>query len=300
MHRYEDAFEPNLEEEVRDRANAWVARFAPLVMRDDPAMDVSEVRSRLALIESLHHDGPELAREVDALGPGDHELAETLRHAVAQLDSIESDLRRRMARLEPGDPAGLVDYDALQDRLAERRARQEVGVETEAIVPKVLEMQINPGNMAAATGMGVFGLGWTGFTLVHCILMIGGMSKAFGWLALGLLAFYAIFFMVGFGMLYGAYLAAADESIQLHGRKLTIIRTFAGIRRTKSVELDADAGASIGRSTAASNNNARSPSGRAILLHDSRGRTIQLGSHASDHQRETALKRINAYLKVHG
>ena len=292
--------------DYRADAESWVARFAPLLLHDDAAMPEPEVRRRIELAKSLSYSAPTVLAEFQKHEqPADFELSSTLHQAVAQLPSIEEDLRRRLAKLAPGDPTGIVDYDALQDRLEERAARQEIGESTELQLPPILDEELAKGNIAGATGALIFGAGWTGFTLFHCIIMLGGMWAAFGPLALFLLLFYSIFFAVGFAMLYSAFTLASNERIRLEGRNLTIIRSFKGITRTTHHKLGPDSVAKVGTTTASfrmnsgnrnSSNSAPTP---ALILHDVNGKELALGSNSTDERRSKLVARINAYLRIH-
>jgi len=284
---------------AHEQANGWIARFAPLVM-GDAALKDQDVRARLKLVDDLRREAPGVKSAIGSLEGVEYlELVQAFRNAEGQLDSIEADLRKRLARLAPGDPAGLVDLDALQERLSERAARQEMGLPTEQEIPAVLEMKAAPGNWAAAAFMGLFGLGWNSFTAFHATIMIGGMMKAFGIGALALLGFYAIFFAVGIGMLIGAYNLAASEHIRLSGHELAVTKRLAGIARTKSYRLDAKSRASIadvevsGLRPAGARGKAAGP---AITLVDEEGRQIAFAQNAAATVREQLRDKVNAYL----
>ncbi len=284
---------------ARNRAQGWLARFAPLVM-DDSAVNDEELRNRLQLIERLGSEATELQPELESLdGLDDVELRQTFRRAVTQLDSLQGDLRKRLARVAPGDPAGLVDLDVLQERLEERAARQEMGLATTQEIPSVLKLKTAPGNLAAAAFLGIFSLAWNAFTAFHATLMIGGMAKAFGWIALALLGFYAIFFTVGFGMAWGAFMTASTEEIELDGTSLTVRRRFASITKTKRHVLDPKSRARIGEGTLGwiqSGNNQRSRPTPAVVVTDLDGREISIGVNASAESRNRTMEQINAYL----
>ena len=102
-----DAFE-----ELRDQANAWLARFAPLVMSPSAGLTESEVRKRLESVERLKSEAGSLRPRLGSLRLEDADLANTVEQALRQLDSVEEELRRTLGKLVPGDPAGLVDLDA--------------------------------------------------------------------------------------------------------------------------------------------------------------------------------------------
>lgn len=287
--------------ELKAQANAWVAQFAPLVL-DDTTLTKYEVRQRLRLIDELRQTGPRLKERLASFeGSYDTQLSTTMENALSQIDSIETDLRKYLGRLAPGDPAGIVDLDTLQERLEERSARQELGVPTDLEIPPVLQLKLSPGNLGAAIFVGLFGMGWTAFTTVHAVLMIGGMMHAFGWIALLLLLFYSIFFAAGFAMFGAAYNMAATEEIELDGRQLTVRKKLAGIVREKKYTL-AEGKAGLARIEDIQNNGFR-PQGSprtttAIVMTDIEGRDINFGAQASPAVRESTVERLNAYLKV--
>lgn len=295
---------PNFEqteavEHSRRAAQAWVARFAPLVM-DDAPLNAQALRSRLAIVESLRQDEAELDGAMQALsGLEDADLVETVRQARGQLGGLEQELRRRLAQAAPGDPAGVVDLDALQERLDDREARLGLGLPPNT--PAILRTETSPSNPAAALGIGVFGFGWTSFTAFHATMMIGGMSRAFGWGALALLPFYGIFFLVGFGMLAAAYGAACRESIELNGHDLTVIRKLGPFERRKTYRLAPNCEATIGSPAAAGMFTARrsgSTPQLGILLVQEDGKPLAIGQNCLPQVRTDLCKRINAYLQA--
>lgn len=305
-HRYNEQsvtefdLSPKEDSQPRELANAWVARFAPLVMGDEALTD-QDVRARLALVEELRRQAPGVKSAIGILEGVEYlEIVQTFRNAESQLDSIEADLRKRLARLAPGDPAGLVDLDALQERLSERAARQEMGLPTSTEIPSVLEAKTSPGNPAGAAFMGLFGLGWNSFTAFHATLMIGGMMKAFGLAALALLGFYSIFFAVGIGLLISAFKMAASEFLRLDGHGLTITQKFGPISRTKRYQLDPTSRAAIGEADFGGfrSSNTRSKTSPALLLVDTQGRQVTFAQTAATTVREQLRDKINAYLEA--
>jgi hypothetical protein len=284
-------------DEATVRANAWVARFAPLVM-DGGILTEAHLRERLRIVDELRSEASEVRRRLG--GDEAHAaLVRTVDRAMDQLGPIESELRMALGRLAPGDAAGRADLDLLDMKLAEREAREEMGLAQGPVIPERLEMDTSPGNIPAAIGLGIFGTGWTAFTAVHATFMIGGMAQAFGVLALGLLAFYAIFFAAGFGMLIGATNTAADESIELDGRKLTVWRTLGGWRRSKTYILDPLCEAEITtlpvEGTSTGNHKSFQPH---VVLTDERGRPVHIATGTTAAQRQRVRDQINAYLKM--
>lgn len=281
-------------EQTVDDTNAWVAQFAPLIISSGD-VGVPEIKERLALIQQLGSDSAALRARLTLHNlDAPPALVETFESAVSQLDSLETDYRKRLAKLAPGDPGGIADLKAVQEKLEQRAARQELGVATEEEIPAVLEIKTSPGNLPAALAMGVFGLGWTAFTTLHAVLMIGGMMQAIGWAALFLLAFYSIFFLVGFGLLAGAFGQGATENIKLEGRQLTVVKKLGVVTRSKTYTLSPGIQAKIEVPvTASSSKNSTTPS---IVLTDSEGRPVSIASSATEASREQVCARINAYL----
>lgn len=287
-------------DEIRDETNEWLARYAPLVMPSQRILTADEVHGQLKALEELRVAAPTvLDRSRNLIGPDAPQLVTTLQQAVGSLDGLENDLRRTLASLEPGNPKGIVDLDALQKEIAEREARSELGVVAAQEIPAVLELNTNPGNLAAAGGLGIFAFGWLSFTTFHMVLMIGGMMHAFGFGALALLGFYAIFYAAGIAMAVSAFNAGAKEDIRLEGRTLTILRVLLGIRKLKTVNLAADAQAEVGRPQMTMNNRNTIPA-KCILIPDTNGRVVTLGSSVFEKTLREHCSRINAYLAVHG
>lgn len=287
-------------EELRDQANTWLAQFAPLVMAGNAGLTEYEVRRRLATVDRLRQDSEVLRPRIGSLRLADPDLAATYEQAQKQMDSIEEDLRRTLGKLAPGDPESLVDLDALQDRLAEREARQELGIQSDQATPAILEMKTSAGNIGGGLTMGVFGLGWTSFTTFHATLMIGGMSKVFGAGALFLLLFYSIFYVVGFGMLAGAAAMISNESIRLEGRRLTVIRSLGPFTRTRTYELASGSKATIGSPTSLALQPKGQRTNQAVLLRDTNAKTVSISAYGDASLKQEVMDRVNAYLQVHG
>lgn len=294
-------WEESTQAEAREAANAWVARFAPLVM-EEKLLGVRAIKDRLKVVEELEGTGPAIKQRLQSFAHDDDwSLLQTVEKAIAQLPSIEESLRRQLGISAPGDPAGIADLEKLNERLAERSAREELGIAHEPIVPEVLELRTSPSNIGAAAAVGLFGFGWTSFTAVHAFFMIGGLMQAFGWAALLLLGFYAIFFGVGFAMFAAAFHAASEESIELSGRDLVIRRKIGTYVREKRFQVAADARAKIGKVSAWTAQNKHSNAKtQAVVLNGADGKTISFGSgQPNEHLREQ-VEQINAYLRVKG
>lgn len=280
---------------LREEANQWVARFAPLVMSDDAVIAPDEVRDRIDLAQSLQKDGPSLRNRLAAsFEPQDIALKEAIAQAVDQLPTIEADYRKRLARVQPGDPEGRVDLDALRDRLASRAARQEVGLSTETEIPSVLDLETSQPSPGGAFGIGIFAFGWLSFTTFHMVLMIGGMFKAVGWGALALLGFYAIFYLAGIAMASAALQALTRESIHLEGRELLITRRYPFVTRTRSFHLAGNAKASLKKSMlGGASREGKTP--LSICIQDQAGKDVWIIGPADPRDKKQLVDRLNAY-----
>lgn len=280
-------------------ADAWIARFAPLVMNQEVA-SAEEIRGRLRTLQTLRQDAVLLRDSLESTpSPERPEWADTLLMSVEQLDSVERSLRRKLALLAPGDPEGLVDMDALRDRLAERAAHDELGVDADLTQPLSLTERTSPANYGMAAGLLGFSIAWNSFTAVHAFFMIGGFRQVIGWAAFGLLGFYALFFGAGISMLAAAFNAASEESIELAGRTLAIRKKLGPWVRRKNYKLARNATARIQKV-----NSMKFTSGRqasmtpSIVLEDEQGREVSFASGVSTTARNRIMKRINAYLRL--
>ena len=144
--------------------------------------------------------------------------------------------------------------------------------------------------------MGLFGFGWTSFTAFHAYFMIGGMMKAFGLAALALLGFYAIFFVVGFGMLAAAFLSASTETIELDGHALTVRRRLGGWKREKQYQL-ANLMPTIEDNPTSVRREGQPPT-KCIVLTDVNNKPVRIASGATDALRTNFEKQIEAYLRA--
>ncbi|MEQ1820954.1 MAG: hypothetical protein ABL949_00415 [Fimbriimonadaceae bacterium] len=279
-----------------ENANAWVARFAPLVM-DDEALTDAEVRERLVTVQKLKFEASMVQSRLSSVSQADDlHLVSTVQKAVSQLDSVEDDLRVRLGKLAPGDPDGMVNLEALNDKLAERMARQEVGIPNELAVPSRLELKTSNGSLAAGAGLGLFSFGWLSFTTFHAFMMIGGMMKAFGLAALALLGFYAIFFAVGIGMGIAGVNAASKEELVLDGFELTVKKTLGWWQRVKKYTLGPDSRAEASTTSPSTMNSKSAKVVPCIAINDAEGHTISLGAGGVDSLRNSQIEKINAYI----
>jgi len=285
------------EEEARDAMRAWVARFAPLLMV--PPVGDQEIRERLRLVESLRGEIPTVERaKIQLLTMEDDELVRTFNQARDQIVALERDLRRRLAAASPGDPESEPPLDALQDRLAETAARIEMGVDA-FHSGEPLDIVTSPANWGAGVGLLVFSLGWNAFTTFHATMMIGGMWKAFGPGALALLLFYAIFWSVGFGMLWAAFVAAAAERIRVNGNELEVERKLGPFQWTRRYKVNCRLPVAIGTVQ----DNGPRPKNSAprmlpcLIFTDEQGQPVHIARGVSDARRTELARQLNGYLE---
>lgn len=285
------------EEEARDAIRAWVARFAPLLL--DPPVGEQEIRERLRLVESLRNEIPSVERaKSQLLTMEDNALVRTFNQARDQIVALERDLRRRLAAASPGDPESEPPLDVLQDRLAETAARIEMGVDAFRS-QEPLDIVTSPANWGAGAGLLIFGLGWNAFTTFHAALMIGGMWQAFGPGALAILLFYAIFWSIGFGMLWGAFVAAAAERIRIKGNELEVERKLGPFQWTRKYKLNCHLPVVVGT---VEDQGPRPKSAApqmlpCLVLTDEKGQPIHIARGVSDARRAELARQINGYLE---
>jgi len=271
-----------------EAAERWLAAFAPL-MNFDEARTTAEIEKRVRLAQDLLAQSRAITVQ-----PGSPQAA-VYEQALRQLPLVEDDYRRRLSVVQPGHPLSLADLNSLQDKLAEHAARAELGVQDPASSGE-LKLKTSPSNWGAALAAGVFGLGILGFSGFHATLMIGGMMKAFGPIALALLLFYAIFFAAAFGMLYTGFLSGSEETIEFEGSKLVVSRKLGLIRSTKTYDIDPKIPATIARIDRASSNSRASRLIPVVQLTDVEGRSVNIAAGSNDGQRLRTLQAINAYL----
>jgi hypothetical protein len=286
---------------AREQANRWLARFAPLVPVANEATaprTAEECRWRIRTVRELRAESDAVRTLLEThASPEDARLLTTLQSAMRLSDEVETNLRRQLARLAPGDPDGIVDLDALGEDLAEVAARQEVGVGL-GHMPGTLTLNTSTPNWGTAGFIGIFALGWLAFTTFHATLMIGGMSRAFGWFALFLLAFYAIFWAVGIGMAKTALDATASESIELNGNTLKIRRK--GPLGTKETVYGLAPGtrAEVVQQQVTTQRTRRAGlPGLELAMRAADGREIRFAQNTLPAERQEFARRINDYLK---
>jgi hypothetical protein len=280
--------------QAREAAHGWLARFAPL-LDDLDTMSAADCRERLERVPSLRAEGERVlvALEPAAL-PAEGPLLDTLREAQQELDALERDYRRRLGLLAPADPAGEVDLARIRERLAEVAARREVEAATGAqSAPTRLELKVSPGSRGAAAFMGVFSLGMFGFTGVHAVFMIGGMMQAIGPLALGLLAFYALFWAAAYGLARSAVRAVSQEELELEGRRLRLRRRLGPWSWEEAYTLAPESRASVAVPI-----QQRGNSVTEVGLQDVEGRDIRFAAGRSALEQERLVSRLNEYLSA--
>jgi hypothetical protein len=285
---------PTLLREARAGAHRWLTRFAPL-LDEAGSLSAQECRSRLDQVPELRSGGESVRSALQAQAiREDATLLDTLADALRELDGLENDLRERLGLVAPGDVASRVDLDRVRAKLAEAAARRELEEATGSSLgaPARLELNASPANMAGALFMGVFSFGWLSFTTFHAMLMIGGAAMAFGWFALALLGFYAIFFLAGFGMAAAAVRAGSSEELELEGQDLTLRRKFLLWSREHRFRLGKESRAYRAEPSMRQQG---SPA-MEVSIQDANGKEIRFGSNCPAMRQEQLVTRINEYL----
>lgn len=281
-------------------ARQWLAEFSALLDVDDGA-DEAALQEALKRAEKLAVSGPELRASMPYLTV-DAGLVDTLDRAVKQVPSVAEDLRRRLARYTGQPLARDLDLDQLREKLSQREARTELGVPTEEEVPARLELPGSEPNYAAGGFMLIFGLGWTSFTTLHAVFMIGGMFKVIGFAALFLLLFYAIFFTVGFGMLYAGYQSFGKEEVVFEGFQVTVTRIIFGAKKVKVYSLGPESKAEVGAPNYGMAANTRRNQTTAnlgcVAIKDVTGKTRNFMAGQDKEALTVQVNRINAYLRA--
>jgi hypothetical protein len=131
---------------------------------------------------------------------------------------------------------------------------------------------------------------------MHAVLMIGGMWKAMGPVALFLLLFYAIFFGVGFVMIWATIDALSVEEIELTGRSLVIKKTIGKWVRTKVIELDPETRAVVGVAQTGMGSENKTVPPRAVLMTDAKGKEIAFGAGSTQEMKTRIARQVNEYL----
>jgi hypothetical protein len=277
-----------------ESADRWLALFAPM-LDFDQASTAKELERRIKLLRQLRSSSPDVQRALSTNSLGDSaERLDVIVKASAQLASIEDEYQRRLAIEQPGNALSLPNLDVLKDKLAEHAARIEVGAENSTPFTGKLEMQTARGSIAAASGLGVFALGWLSFTTLHACLMIGGMLRSIGWGALALLAFYAIFYFAGFAMAFGAFISGSNETMVLDGTKLRLTRKLGPIRMSREYTLDLTQRAKLGTAQLGTGNSRTGSPVVQLVAAD--GKTINIGAGSSREQLQVIQQQLNGYI----
>lgn len=281
------------ENALRQDMNRWVAQFAPLVM-ENAGLVPEEITERIELIQKLRAKADRLMIAKSSLSqPDDAELLNTFQLAVRQLPQMESDLRRQLHLVAPGDPESRPCLTALQDRLQENAARQEVGLNSLDHLDPIEANTAEP-SASAALGLGIFALGWNGFTIFHATMMLGSMLKSFGFLALLMGLFYLPFFAVGLLMIAGVVFSLCRESIRLEGNKLTVTYRWGPFTYLRKHEIDIDQLVKQSEVLDSDTNKMRKQD--QIQFTDIKGKPVRLARGLSESARTKLIKKLNAHL----
>jgi len=298
-----EAFRDDNEDELsgaRREANSWLSRLDPIVNLSGETTP-KDLERHLKTLRELSKIGPGvLERLTNVSTAEDSSLLTTLRSGQAHLSIIEEGVRSKLAALQPGHAQGQVDLDRLSAKLTEIAAHEEM--DTSPLLTEPLKIQAHQGSVAAAMGIGVFGMGWTAFTTFHAFLMIGGMFKSFGFVALFLLLFYSIFFLVGFGMLAGAWHALWTVDVEIEGDTLRETRSFRGMRKVKTYRLTPNTEVEIGypkKLPFGISANNKNPNGKkALVIRDPEGWEYTMGLTWDHAEKKRRLAQIEARIRM--
>jgi hypothetical protein len=280
--------EPHLVHQPVERANRYLAQFAPLLEMPLPDNAI-EAQKRLQVLGPLRDEANFLLIGLrNALSDEDIEIRETVRETLSHLESMHQDCRA-MQCLEQ-DSVSIPD---LREKMAERSARKEVEEITGVALPNTQNILLAPRSIAGFLGMGAFALFWNGFTLVHATFMIGGMYKAVGPAALFLLLFYALFFGAGFAMIAGALNSLATHTLTLSGNQLCITRDFGFTKKERLCSLTRECRVE----RLATPVKQKGSSGREIAIIASDGKEFRFGGTLSTEQQKDIIAQIKAYLR---
>lgn len=299
MEAFRDYSEDELVE-ARREANSWLSRLDPIVNLSSETT-LKDLERHLKTLRELSKTGPAvLDRLSHSATAEDSSLLTTLRSGQSHLSIIEEGVRSKLAALRPGHAQGQVDLDRLSAKLTEIAAHEEM--DSTLLLSEPLKIQAHQGSIAAAMGIGVFGMGWTAFTTVHAFFMIGGMFKSFGFMALFLLLFYSIFFLVGFGMLAGAWYALWTVDVEIDGNTLRETRTFRGMRKEKTYRLTPNTVVEIGYPKklpfGISANNKNQSGKKALVIRDPEGWEYTMGLTWDHAEKKKRLAQIEARIRL--
>lgn len=278
---------------LRQSMNRWVAQFAPLVM-ENRTLTAEDIRLQLAIIRRLKDESERLAVMKSTLTDAeDAELLNTFQLAIRQLPQMETDLRHRLNFMAPGDPESRPCLTMVQDRLQEQAARQEIGLTSLDSLQPVEAKTADP-SAAAAVGIGVIALGWNGFTLFHATIMLGGMLKSFGFLAILMGLFYLPFFAVGLLMVAGVAYALCTETIRLEGNQLTITYQLARLTYRRKHKIDMNQLVKHAEIMDSDSNKMRKQD--QIEFTDTNGKPVRLARGLSQSAKESLMHELNTHI----
>jgi hypothetical protein len=268
------------------RAERYLARFAPLLEMLPPANDI-EAQKRLQTIAQLQEEAHFLLiRLKSALLTEEVTLRETIRETLPHLESMATEMQPTLVR----DTVSIPD---LREKMAERAARKEVESITGVAMPTTQEILIAPRSIPGFLAAGGFALFWNGFTLVHATLMIGGMYKAFGFMAFFMLFFYALFFGAGFAILKTSLNFLATHTLSLTGNQLCLVSDFGKNKKERLFTLNR----SCRVERLAGGSKQRGASGKEIAIIDASGREFRFGSTLSTERQKEIVSQLKSYLR---
>lgn len=286
----------------REQANQWLAELSPYLLRSDMVAP-KDVRTAIDKINALRLSGPPIITTLEMSPEGhDQELVLTMKQALEQLPAMETAFRQQLGVISPGDPQGRVNLDLLQERLAEQKARVEVGLP----LGDGTKFNLLSPQKAAAVPMLAMGLGVGAFITFHATLMIGGMYRAFGPLAFGMLAFYSIFGFAVWGMLKGGLGMLGTTTLELLGDEI-VVRSTGPLKGEKRYSINRNSRFEVNDAPISGNRTyvrgammrgQALQMGRQLQFRDAKGEIVSLPSNALPGELERLAETLNQRVQL--
>ena len=267
---------------AQSRADAWHSRLQPL-FRDDGPLDLADIHASLGLLRELRSAGPDVQSGVSF----DAARRVGLSEGMVRLDQLERKLRERLTDLDPSDPDALADTPERAARAREAVSRRDGEERLRRLASTPLDEVLCKPDAAQAVATGGFALFWNLFTLFHAAVMLTSFWHAFGPVALLGLAFYAIFFGVGFFVGRQALDALKAETLRLDGDLLVLSTKVGPFGITRNVVLSDGARFQLVKA------HRNGKQGRELAIRSATGEEIRFGGRVPEGQKESLVKRLN-------
>lgn len=283
---------------ARETANGWLSRLSPLLGREE-ITQAETCRKRLALLEILRPDGEVALAELQQHATSsDTLLLETLQQALDELDGIEHDLRRHLAKLAPGDPQGAVDLELLRAKLAGVAARREVAsvagplqtqTSLEGKTLTVLGSEPASGQALVVGGMGIVWLAFITYQAFQTFRTFGTGTLDNTWFTNGM---WALLWLGGAIMVKSAIQLGSREELTLEGRKLTLRQRIGPFQMVNQHSLELET-----RAQHVSGAQAHQDPG-VLAIRESNGKWLNFGRRRPVTEQLWLRDKINAYLET--